>query len=61
VKIIADTNILVRAITGDDKRQSAVAQAVLGEAEVVALPMPALCELVWVLARGYKIPSSEIA
>jgi predicted nucleic-acid-binding protein len=23
--------------------------------------MPALCELVWVLSQGYKIPTSEIA
>jgi predicted nucleic-acid-binding protein len=61
MKIIADTNILIRAITGDDPRQSAAAQAALSEAEVVALPLAALCELVWVLARGYKIPLPEIA
>jgi len=28
---------------------------------VVALAIPALCELVWVLSQGYKIPSGEIA
>jgi predicted nucleic-acid-binding protein len=28
---------------------------------MVALAMPVLCELVWVLAQGYKIPSAEIA
>ena len=61
MKIIADTNILIRAITGDDPRQSAAAQAALSEAEVVALTLAALCELVWVLARGYKIPLPEIA
>jgi predicted nucleic-acid-binding protein len=61
VKIIADTNILVRAITDDEPRQSTIAQAELDKAEVVALPLPALCELVWVLARGYKIPPTEIA
>jgi predicted nucleic-acid-binding protein len=61
MKITADTNVLVRAITGDDKRQSGVAQAELARAEVVALALPALCELVWVLSRGYKIPSAEIA
>jgi predicted nucleic-acid-binding protein len=27
----------------------------------VAIPLPALCELVWVLSQGYKIPSAEIA
>ncbi len=61
MKITADTNVLVRAMTGDDKRQSKVAQAELVKADVVALALPALCELVWVLSQGYKIPSAEIA
>jgi predicted nucleic-acid-binding protein len=60
MKITADTNVLVRAITGDDK-QSKIAQAELADADVVALAIPALCELVWVLSQGYKIPSAEIA
>ena len=61
MKITADTNVLVRAMTGDDERQSKVAQAELAKADVVALALPALCELVWVLSQGYKIPSAEIA
>jgi predicted nucleic-acid-binding protein len=61
VKITADTNVLVRAITGDDARQSKLAQAELANADIVALAMPALCELVWVLSRGYKTPSADIA
>ena len=61
MKITADTNVLVRALTGDDARQSKVARAELAKADVVALALPALCELVWVLSQGYKIPSSEIA
>jgi predicted nucleic-acid-binding protein len=61
MKITADTNVLVRAITGDNKRQSKIAQAELANADVVALAIPALCELVWVLSQGYKIPSAEIA
>lgn len=61
MKITADTNVLVRAITGDDKRQSKLAQAALATADAVALALPALCELVWVLAQGYKIPSADIA
>ena len=28
---------------------------------MVAIPIPALCELVWVLSQGYKIPTSDIA
>lgn len=61
MKIAADTNVLVRAIVGDDQAQSAAAQNELANAETVALTIPALCELVWVLSRAYKIPSPEIA
>ena len=61
MKITADTNILIRAITGDDARQSPVARTLLAEAEVVALPLAALCELVWVLARGYREPRARIS
>jgi predicted nucleic-acid-binding protein len=61
VKITADTNVLVRALTGDDARQSKVAQAELANADLVALTVPALCELVWVLSKGYRLPSAEIA
>lgn len=60
MKITADTNVLVRAITGDDPQQSEIAQAVLATASVVALPLPVLWELVWVLSQGYKIPTKEI-
>jgi predicted nucleic-acid-binding protein len=61
MKITADTNVLVRAITGDNALQSKAAQMVLKNADVVALAIPALCELVWVLSQGYKIPSGDIA
>jgi predicted nucleic-acid-binding protein len=61
MKITADTNVLVRAITGDDGQQSKVAQRELAKAEIVALALPALCELVWVLSQGYKIASAEVA
>ena len=61
MKITADTNVLVRALVGDDARQSRAAQAELAKAELVALALPALCELVWVLSQGYKIPSAGIA
>src|ERR1700722_2974456 len=60
VKITADTNVLVRAITGDDVRQSVAAQSELAAAEMIAVTLPALCELVWVLARGYGIPMPDI-
>ena len=61
MKITADTNVLVRAIAGDDARQSKLAQAELAKADLVAVTLPALCEFVWVLSQGYKVPTSEIA
>ena len=61
MKITADTNVLIRAITGDNAQQSKAAQTALKKADVVALAIPVLCELVWVLSQGYKIPSGDIA
>jgi predicted nucleic-acid-binding protein len=61
VKITADTNVLVRAIAEDHEQQSRIAQAALKRAEIVAISIPALCELVWVLSQGYKVPSGDIA
>jgi predicted nucleic-acid-binding protein len=60
VKVTPDSNVLLRAITGDDARQSIAAQKSLRNAELVGLTLPALCELVWALTRGYKIPPREI-
>jgi predicted nucleic-acid-binding protein len=60
MKITADTNVLVRAVAGDHKRQSKIAQEQLADADMVALALPALCELVWVLSQGYKIASPDI-
>jgi predicted nucleic-acid-binding protein len=61
MKITADTNLLVRAVTEDDSGQSKAAQTMLRKADVVAMTIAALCELVWVLSQGYKIPADEIA
>src|SRR5664279_4958906 len=60
MKITADTNVLVRALTEDHAGQSKAAQSALAEADIVALTIPTLCELVWVL-QGYKIRPSDIA
>jgi predicted nucleic-acid-binding protein len=61
VKITADTNVLIRAAVQDDPHQSRKAAKVLREAELVAVPVPVLCEFVWVLRRGYKKSASEIS
>ena len=61
MKVTPDTNILVRVIVADDERQRRVAESVLANAEVIALTLPLLCELTWVLSRGYKANPDEIA
>jgi predicted nucleic-acid-binding protein len=60
MKITADTNVLVRALADDHAEQSKVAQSALRKADIVAVAIPTLCELVWVL-RGYKIRPGDIA
>ena len=61
VRVTADTNVLIRALTGDDARQGEIAKAELAGASLVALPLGALCEVVWVLSRGYRIAPAQIA
>ena len=61
MKITADTNLLVRVLVGDDVRQAEAARKALTHADLIALTLPALCEVVWVLRRGYKYPINEIA
>ena len=61
MKITADTNVLVRAAVQDDRDQAIQAANVLREAELIAVPLPVLCEFVWVLNRGYRIATADIA
>jgi predicted nucleic acid-binding protein len=42
MRVIADTNVLVRAFLEDHPRQSKVAQAALSKAELIALTTPTL-------------------
>lgn len=60
MKITTDTNLLVRLFVEDDAAQTAVARRLVNEAEVVVIPTPALCELVWVL-RGVYGQSRQVA
>jgi predicted nucleic-acid-binding protein len=61
LRIVADTNVLVRAVTADEPRQTAIAQEMLRSADIVAIGTACLCEVVWVLSRIYKIRSLDIA
>jgi len=61
VRITADTNVLVRAAVLDEPAQSRLAATALLEADAVAVTLPALCEFLWVLTRGYKSKAAEVA
>ena len=61
MKVVVDTNVLVRSVMDDDAGQAAIARRMLREASVVVIPVLCLVELVWVLRRTYRIADSEIA
>jgi predicted nucleic-acid-binding protein len=61
MKITADTNVLVRAVVRDDKRQGDIAAKLLRNADLIAVPVPCLCEFVWVLRRLYGFQASDVA
>lgn len=61
VKITADTNVLLRVLVEDDAEQAAAARGLLARATLVAIPVPVLCELGWVLRRGYGYSANDVA
>ncbi|MBR4738210.1 MAG: type II toxin-antitoxin system VapC family toxin [Rhodocyclaceae bacterium] len=61
MKITADTNVLARAILQDDEAQCRSARKVLAQAALVAVPLPALCELTWVLRHGAKLAKEDVS
>ena len=61
MKLTADTNVLLRAILRDHRRQADAAEALLARATVIAVPVPVFCEVAWVLARSYGRTSNEVA
>jgi predicted nucleic-acid-binding protein len=61
VKVTADTNVLVRAVVGDDVAQAKIAAKVLTDAALIAIALPSLCELVWVLRKVYGFTAVDAA
>ena len=61
MKISVDTNVLARAVLNDDPAQSRAARELLREASLIAVPLLCLCELVWVLRHGAKLPRDDVA
>jgi predicted nucleic-acid-binding protein len=60
-----DTNILVRYLTNDDPKQCAQVAALFaeysGHESSIYINNVILCELVWVLDRGYKYSLEQIS
>lgn len=61
MRITADTNLLVRIIVNDDTSQARAALRELEAAQMVFIPLPCLCEFVWVLDVAYGYPREQIA
>jgi len=61
MKVTADTNVLIRAAVQDDLHQARRAAKILAEADLVAVPVPVLCEFVWGLRRGYRKSATDVS
>lgn len=61
MKIIADTNVLLRLVIRDDEVQREAAMKAFLQADTIAIGVYALCELAWVLKRRYGISRADIA
>ena len=60
MKVAVDTNVLVRAVVGDDVAQARVAAKVLKATQLIAVTLPCLCEFVWVLRKAYRLPVADV-
>ncbi|MDH5769093.1 MAG: PIN domain-containing protein, partial [Nitrospirota bacterium] len=64
-RVVIDTNLLVRYLTGDDPRKAKAVDNLLSKAEKgelkIFIPSIVIAELVWVLESFYQMHSSEIA
>jgi len=47
MKIVADTNVLLRFVLGDDAEQYKLALNTMEKSEAVAVTNHALCEMAW--------------
>ncbi|GAA0529374.1 type II toxin-antitoxin system VapC family toxin [Pigmentiphaga sp. GD03639] len=61
MKVTADTNIILRSIVDDDEAQTTRAIELLETADMVAVSLQTLCEVVWVLRGRYEVDRADIA
>ena len=60
MRIVVDTNVIVRLFVDDDDEQASRAAAAVAGRDRVALPITALCEAVWVWRSIYRLERSEV-
>jgi predicted nucleic-acid-binding protein len=60
IRIIADSNVLIRAAVRDNPRQARVAATLLRDAEVIAISLTCVCEFVAVLRNVYRFKREDI-
>jgi len=61
MKVTVDTDVLARAVLQDDAKQTPCAVKLIREASLVAVSLPCLCELVWILRKSVKLPKEDVA
>lgn len=61
MKIIADTNLLLRFFVDDDPAQHRLAVEIMAQATGVVVPNVALCEFVWVLQSTYDTSREDVS
>lgn len=61
MRMTADTNLLVRIVVRDDTDQAQIAYRLVSMAERVAISLPCICEVVWVLESVYRFTADELS
>ncbi|WP_426227226.1 type II toxin-antitoxin system VapC family toxin [Pararhizobium sp. DWP3-4] len=60
MKLIADTNVLIRSIVDDDNSETRQARNALTTADCIVIPLVTLCETVWVLRSSYRLSREQV-
>ena len=60
MKLIADTNIILRMIIRDDEPQARAVDQLMLDVEWLVIPLASLCEFAWVSRSRYRRRSGEI-
>ncbi len=61
MRTAVDTNVLLRYLLADEPQQAEIARTLIRETDLLIVPLPVLCEVVWVLRQGYKLAPADIA